>query len=127
MFTRFERLDGPLTAGVPGRLWQAARDGAELTRIGAPVPGGAYLGPAAVMGPTALDDPWMRALFQHAARDPAAEVRGDGRTEDQWQRAAAARGPLGGPTLTEAAAYDGTAPWQDTDRGTPPLQPDSHM
>ncbi|MGW0658910.1 TIGR04222 domain-containing membrane protein [Streptodolium elevatio] len=113
LFTRYNNLRAPLNDSSLFHLWNLVRDPATVQRLGDAVPGGHGLGEVALFGHDRIADAALREVFRQAARVTAGRVTSDGWTEQQWQAAADARGPLGGPTYADAYSAHhapGTAP-----------------
>ncbi|MFI6986344.1 hypothetical protein ACIBSV_48385 [Embleya sp. NPDC050154] len=101
---RYDELEGPLPEHgrkYPERL--ALYPQSSLANVEAAQPGGSGLGLFAVAGPERFGDPALASVLIPAGRSSAARIRSRGWTEDQWHRAANARGPLGGPSHLDQA------------------------
>lgn len=101
LFSRYDKLRGPLTDSAIHYLWSQVRDEQGLAALAAAIPGGTGLGTAALAGPAAVADPTIVGALGQAAHATSGRIVSDGWTEQQWVNNANVQGPLVGPSYLD--------------------------
>ncbi|MGA4544237.1 TIGR04222 domain-containing membrane protein [Uniformispora flossi] len=101
LFTRYDRLRGPLTEHAIHYLWQQVRDPQGLRGVESTVAGGHGLGSVALGGVSRIKETALQAVFAQAFQVTSGRITSAGWAEQRWIDNANERGPLDGPSYVD--------------------------